>query len=71
MNFEFAIKIIVVLLVILFFIIRSRFVQHHKFTFKMSIKYLVVFILLGFLIICLLVVMKLHFLQPVCLIIIT
>lgn len=41
MTFEIYIKLIIVILVVLFFIIRSRFTQHQKFTKSMLIKYII------------------------------
>ena len=47
MEFELIVKVIVLVLLIVFFILRSSFIKHYKtFTFRLSIKYIVTIILL-------------------------
>lgn len=45
MEFEFLIKMIVVVLVVLFLFVRSRFTTHYKFTPRLMIKNVIVLIL--------------------------
>lgn len=49
MNVEFLIKILVVILLVLFFIIRNKFVRYYrKFSYRFIVKYIIIFLLLMF-----------------------